>query len=162
MTAARDQSLSIDNLKRIAEALQAYAADNGNYPPAVVKDNTGKPLHLPVALKATQQGVAITFSQPLNKRSAGDYANYAVSRWTFRRTADYGSDDYSIRNRRKRGRDRVRVENAIVSDDAKTVLLEIRDMQPSDMMEIVYRIKAADGTELSQRIQNTIHQLGGG
>lgn len=45
MTAAREQSLSIRNLKKIAEALNAYAADNGNYPPAVLTDNTGKPLH---------------------------------------------------------------------------------------------------------------------
>ena len=45
MTAARDQSLSISNLKKIAEALNAYAADNGKYPPAVVTDNAGKPLH---------------------------------------------------------------------------------------------------------------------
>jgi hypothetical protein len=45
MTAVRDQSQSISNLKQIAKALNAYAADHGNYPPAVVKDNSGKPLH---------------------------------------------------------------------------------------------------------------------
>jgi len=45
MTASRDQSISIRNLQRIAEALNAYAADHGNYPPVAITDNSGKPLH---------------------------------------------------------------------------------------------------------------------
>ena len=45
MSVVRDQTQSLENLVRIAEALNAYAADHGNYPPAVVKGNSGKPLH---------------------------------------------------------------------------------------------------------------------
>ena len=121
---------------------------------------TGEPLYLPIGLRASRNGMTITFTQPLDAESAGDYANYAVSRWNYKRTANYGSDDYSVKNPRKKGRDRVRVENAVLSDDKKSVLLEIRDMQPSMQMEITYRIKAADGTELSQTIHNTIHKVG--
>ncbi len=34
-----------NNLRRIGEALQAYAKDKGHYPPAFVADETGKPKH---------------------------------------------------------------------------------------------------------------------
>lgn len=44
MTASRDQSISIRNLQKIADALNAYAADHGNYPPVAITDNSGKPL----------------------------------------------------------------------------------------------------------------------
>jgi len=44
MTAGRDQSISIRNLQQIADALNAYAADHGNYPPVAITDNSGKPL----------------------------------------------------------------------------------------------------------------------
>ena len=42
MTSSRDQSLSVRNLQRIAEALNAYAADHGNYPPVATTDPSGK------------------------------------------------------------------------------------------------------------------------
>ena len=45
LTASRDQSMSIRNLQRIAEALNAYAADHGSYPPATVVDRSGRQLH---------------------------------------------------------------------------------------------------------------------
>jgi hypothetical protein len=45
LTASRDQSMSIRNLQRIAEALNAYAADHGNYPPVAKADKSGKLLH---------------------------------------------------------------------------------------------------------------------
>ncbi len=45
LTASRDQSMSIRNLQRIAEALNAYAADHGNYPPVAKTDQSGKLLH---------------------------------------------------------------------------------------------------------------------
>ena len=45
LTASRDQSMSIRNLQRIAEALNAYAADHGNYPPPAKVDKSGKRLH---------------------------------------------------------------------------------------------------------------------
>ena len=35
-------------------------------------------------------------------------------------------------------------------------------MQPSMQMQIRYRLNAADGTKLSQTIENTINVVGGG
>ena len=45
LTSNRERSASMANLKRIAEALNAYAADYGTYPPSATVDQTGKKLH---------------------------------------------------------------------------------------------------------------------
>ncbi len=122
---------------------------------------TGKPLNMPLGLEATSRGMLIHFSDPLDPESATDYGNYAVTRWNYKRTKSYGSEDYSVKNGRQKGRDRVRVEKAVLQDNKKSVLLEILDMRPSMQMEIKYRIKAADGAELSDTIHNTIHKVPG-
>ena len=41
----RIQNASISNLEQIASALNAYAADYGTYPPATLRDSTGRALH---------------------------------------------------------------------------------------------------------------------
>ena len=41
----RLRNASISNLEAIAEALNAYAADHGTYPPAILRDSSGKALH---------------------------------------------------------------------------------------------------------------------
>ncbi len=45
MQASAERVGSMRNLEKIASALNAYAADHGVYPPAVLNDATGKPLH---------------------------------------------------------------------------------------------------------------------
>lgn len=119
----------------------------------------GKPVHVPTGLRALRRGMWIGFSQPLDPESAGDPENYAVSRWTYQRTASYGSDDYRISQKGQRGRDPVSVTGVRLSSDRKSVLLLIPDMQLCPQMEIKYRVQAEDGTVLSQIIQHTIHQL---
>ncbi|MCA9134534.1 MAG: DUF1559 domain-containing protein, partial [Planctomycetales bacterium] len=45
LQARRDRVASLNNLQRIAEALNAYALQHGAYPPPVVYDKQGKPLY---------------------------------------------------------------------------------------------------------------------
>src|SRR5262249_37584041 len=55
---------------------------------------TGKPLYVPVGLSARRDGMAITFSGPLDPKTAADPKNYAVKTWSLRRSEKYGSDHY--------------------------------------------------------------------
>lgn len=45
MSSGRYQASSMKNLQRIAEALNAYAADFGTYPPSATRDANGRPMH---------------------------------------------------------------------------------------------------------------------
>jgi hypothetical protein len=121
---------------------------------------TGKPLNVPIALHAREHSLVITFSDALDRSSATNRRNYSAGRWNYRPTAQYGSEDYRVSNRRRRGRDRVRIAGVTLAVDNKTVTLEIPDMSPAMQMEIKYRIKSADGKELRQLVHHTIHNLG--
>jgi hypothetical protein len=121
----------------------------------------GKPLHIPSALHAVRQGMVITFGTALDSESAADPQNYAVSRWTYERTANYGSDDYKISQKGERGRDSIQVTGARLSPDKHSVLLEIPDQQPCTQMEIKFNVQAEDGAKISQLIENTILKVGG-
>ena len=121
---------------------------------------TGRPVHLPVELHARRDGLALTFTGPLDADSAADAGSYAVSRWTYRRTANYGSKDYKLSQPDQEGRDDVEVSGVELSSDGRTVLLKIPDMKPAMQMEIQYRLRAADGKRLSHVIQSTVHGLG--
>jgi hypothetical protein len=112
---------------------------------------TGKPLHLPVALRATCKGMEITFTEPLDRADATETSRYAVSTWSLKRTERYGSDHIDEKP--------AKVIGASVSDDGKTVKLDIAEMKPTWCMEIKYALKDADGRPVDGMIHNTVHVL---
>ena len=120
--------------------------------------HTGKPVHLPVAIYATKDGISLTFTNELDTKTAADPENYSGHRWGYKRTRNYGSRDYKADG--SQGRDRVEIASVKLSADMKSVLLRISDMKPTMQMHIQYKIDAADGAYLSHRIQNTIHAIG--
>ena len=119
---------------------------------------TGRTTTLPAELNALKTGVRITFTAPLDEKSAADAQNYSVERWNYKWTAAYGSPDFKVSNG-KPGRDQVAVDAVTLSPDRKTVTLTLPDMAPCMQMKIKYSITAADGAELAQEIHHTIHAL---
>ena len=113
---------------------------------------TGKPMFVPVALHARKRGIAITFTGRLDRKSAGNPSHYSARTWSLKRTVNYGSDHYNER--------RARITAATVSDDGRTIWLEIPDLQPTWCMEITYAIRAEGGEPVDGALDNTIHQLG--
>ena len=65
-----------------------------------------------------------------------------------------------MKDPRKLGHDKVAVTLATLLPDRRMVRLKLSGIRPVMQMMIKYRIKSADGAELSQEIYNTIHQLG--
>ncbi|MCU0871391.1 MAG: heme-binding protein, partial [Pirellulaceae bacterium] len=112
---------------------------------------TGKPVHLPIGLHARQDGMQIKFSGTLDRPSAASAANYAVQIWSIRRSANYGSEHYDETP--------LAVTRAALSQDGRTVTLEIPQIKPTWCMEIKYWLKGAGGEPVSGTIHNTIHRL---
>jgi hypothetical protein len=112
---------------------------------------TGKPLFVPVGLAARRHGLAITFTAPLDRKAASDPARYTARAWSLKRTANYGSDHYDERP--------VQIAGATLSDDGRTVFLEIPELRPTWCMEITYAIRSQGGELVEGVIHNTIHQL---
>jgi hypothetical protein len=113
---------------------------------------TGKPIDLPIGLKATAQTMQITFTEPLNKTTATKPENFTLKAWDLLRSKQYGSKHLNERP--------LTVEEITLSPDGKTVSLRIPDLQPTRGMEIRYRVTGADGRDISGVIHNTINVLG--
>ena len=121
---------------------------------------TGKTVRLPSAFHAATNGIEITFTAPLDAKSAVDVQNYSVEQWNYLWTGNYGSPDVSVSNPGERRHDKLELKSVQLSADQKTVLLEIPDLKACDQMKIKFNLDAADGTPISHEIYGTIHKLG--
>ena len=120
---------------------------------------TGQPLRMPVELHAVTTGVVITFTDPLDAELAADAGSHAVTRWDYRRAAEYGSPDLRPSDGRP-GRETVAVESVRVSKDRRTVALRLADMRPAMQMRIEYSLEGADGAPIRGEIYSTVHATG--
>src|SRR5204863_7803082 len=50
---------------------------------------TGKPSYLPVGLHASHAGMSVTFTDPLDRKTATDPSRWAVRVWSLKRSANY-------------------------------------------------------------------------
>ncbi|MDB6129903.1 MAG: hypothetical protein JWM04_1010, partial [Verrucomicrobiales bacterium] len=118
---------------------------------------TGKPTYMPMELHVKGNAITIVFSDSLDKTQAQDAGNYAVEQWNYHWTSTYGSDNYSVENPAKKGTDKLEVKSVQLKEDGKTVVLTMEKLQPVMQMKIKYQMKAADQTDISQEIYNTIN-----
>lgn len=101
---------------------------------------TGQPIDLPVIAKAYPNGIAITFTERLDRESAENPGNYHVEQWNYLYSQAYGSPEYQVSNPKQEGRDEVRVRSATVIDD-RTVFLEMKDVKPVNVLAVSYALK---------------------
>ncbi len=121
---------------------------------------TGKPVYSVRGLKVDEKGVHLTFTQPLDRRSAEDTGIYFGERWNYQRSSNYGSPEFSVSDPQRKGHDELKITSAKLSEDGRTVTLAIDDLKPVMQQKIVFRgLKAKDGTRISQEILHTINAL---
>ncbi|MGV3774750.1 MAG: DUF6797 domain-containing protein [Verrucomicrobiales bacterium] len=120
---------------------------------------TGKPVAMPIGFKATPKGVDLTFTTAVDPTTASDVDNYSIERWNYRWSGNYGSPEISVNDPSKNGHDKVEVKSAQVSNEGKTVSLELADMKPSDQIKIRLALDTSDGKPLDQEIYGTIYTL---
>lgn len=143
---------------------QLYVCGLKGWQTAAAKDGclqrvryTGGPVHVPVGLQVKPQGIAITFNEPLDAKSAGNPDNYYIEQWNYLYSKEYGSKDYRPSDPKKFGRDEVFIDDVQITDGGRTVYLELETIEPVMQMGITYQIQAADGKQLKSTIYNTIN-----
>jgi glucose/arabinose dehydrogenase len=120
---------------------------------------TGKPVYSVCGMKVVHDGVELRFTQPLATDSAADIQNFSGKRWNYKRTEKYGSDEYSVADPKKAGRDALEIKGTKLSADGKTLTVQIADIKPVMQQSLKFNLKAADGTAIAQEIQHTIHAI---
>jgi putative heme-binding domain-containing protein len=116
---------------------------------------SGRTAQLPVGFHVHQNGVAVTFSEPLDTRVAGDPRSHFAQSWNYRYSRGYGSPELSTRHFGRRGHDHWPITGAHVLSDGKTLFLELPDLQPVNQLHLRVRTGTGDPTDLFL----TIHAL---
>jgi len=120
---------------------------------------TGGKVRAPERIRATKQGIHLTFTTRMDAAAAADLGSYDVEQWNYKWTAAYGSPDFSVTNPTKKGHDTVEIKSAKLAEDGYTVFLEMPTIQPVMQMSIAYKLKSADGQNVEGVVYNTINVL---
>jgi len=145
---------------------QLYVVGSTGWQTSALKDGclqrvrcTGKPLDVPVAWHAYNNGLTLTFTQPLDKETAEDVGSYAAEQWNYRYAAQYGSKDWSVADPDREGHDTLDVRSAKLHADCRTVFLEIPGLKPVMQLQLQYNLNAKEGAPLRGKIYATINRL---
>jgi hypothetical protein len=121
---------------------------------------TGKSLLVPVAWRAHSNGLALTFTEPLDKETAEDPGSYDLQQWNYRYAAQYGSKDWSVANPDKEGHDTLAVKTAHLAQDGRTVFVEVSNLRPVMQLQLQYNLAASDGAPVRGKVFGTINRTG--
>lgn len=121
---------------------------------------TGAPVDLPVKMETFSNGIALTFTEELDRETAEDPDNYGVEEWNYLWSGSYGSADYKVSIPNQVGRDEVRVPSATLLPDNKTVFVETRLLNAAMQVAVNYTLRSKSGRPISQTFNATLHKLG--
>ncbi|HYG76629.1 MAG TPA: DUF6797 domain-containing protein [Planctomycetota bacterium] len=120
---------------------------------------TGKPANMIYSAKTTKSGFEVVFTNPLDKAAAEDLQNTSAEQFTIVRSSAYGSSEKSLLDPKKNGRDPVEIKSAKLSEDGKTLTLEIPTLKPVTNFILKFKLKSADGAPINQELNYTINAL---
>ena len=95
---------------------------------------------LPLAMQTYRNGVALTFTRPLQREAAEDPSSYQLEAWNYKWSAAYGSPEYKPSAPGQVGRDEVEPKSATLLEDNHTVFIELPDLKPVDQLAVSYTL----------------------
>ena len=120
---------------------------------------TGKPARGIAQMAVTARGADLTFTDALDRETATNPESYSVQAWNYVWSKEYGSPEFSPSDPKKKAHDEWTVTAAKLSEDRKTVSLEIAGLRPVMQMQLRIGVKTADGAALKLDVYNTIHRI---
>lgn len=119
--------------------------------------HTGEPSLIPEAVRVGEQGVMLRFEVPLDSQSVADLASYAVSRWNYQRTSQYGSGHFKLDG--SAGEEKLPVAAAHLAPDGRTLLLVLPDMREVMQLQVAYRLRTSAGREMADTLYLTVNRV---
>lgn len=120
---------------------------------------TGKPVRMVRELHVRKRGLELVITDPVDRASAADPDNWGAQQWNYLWSPAYGSPEFSVADPKKKGRDPVTITGIKVSEDGRTVTLEIPDLRPVMQMRVQAKFKSADGAPIHFELHNTINRI---
>lgn len=126
---------------------------------------TGDPVQLPVKFHVHENGVAVTFTQAVDRVTAEKSSLQFAQAWNYRYSSAYGSPEYSPSHPSIPGHDPLKIESAHVLADGRTVFFEIPEIQPVSQLHLRLRVEAPaegsrpDASSAGHDLFLTVHKL---
>jgi hypothetical protein len=121
---------------------------------------TGEPLGVPVKMEVVPDGVKLTFSQPLDRKTVEDPDHYRAAWWGYRWSGEYGSKRYKVSDPKQEGQDDVPITAAKLSADGRTVHVTVPGMQPVMQMQLGMNLRSSGGKPVVGSVFLTVHHTG--
>jgi len=109
----------------------------------------------PIGVHVHENGIRVTFSQPLDAAAATDVKQQFAQAWNYRYSSAYGSLEYSPRHPGTPGHDYCEIARAHVLSDARSLFLEMPHLQPVNQLHL--RLRVDNG--LPRDMFVTVHKL---
>lgn len=117
---------------------------------------TGGPVQLPAAIESRDNGVLITFREPLDSEVSANAARHFAQAWNYRTSSAYGSPELSVRHPEITGHDVLEIRSAHLLPDQRTLFLEIPELLPANQIHL----HIATAPDRAQDLYVTAHRLG--
>lgn len=118
---------------------------------------TGKPLDLPVKLAVEGNTVRLTFSNPLDPKTASNPENYRAAWWNYRWTGDYGSKRWKVSDSKVEGQDEFAPRSVKLLSDRHSVELSFEKLQPVMQMQVGFNLTTAEERKVAGSVFLTIN-----
>ena len=105
---------------------------------------TGDPVQMPVGFHIHENGVRVTFSQPIDNAVAADAHRQFAQCWNYRYSGAYGSLEFSTTHPGVTGHDPLAIVSAHVLADGRSVFLEIPELQPVNQLHLRMHVNEDD------------------
>ncbi len=116
---------------------------------------TGKRAQLPLGFHVYENGISITFSEPVDPVVAALPESHFAQMWNYRYSSAYGSPEYSTSHFGTPGHDPLAIRSAHVSTDRRTLFIELPELQPVNQLHLRLRTNVEDAHDLFV----TVHKL---
>lgn len=116
-----------------------------------VRHNIDKEMNVPVELSFLTNQIQLRFTDALDAKSVSEINNYEINTWQLKRSRKYGSDRYDLK--------KLEIDRALLNNDQKTIILDVEDLQPTWVIEILYNLKTAGQKEITGAMQGTVYLL---
>ncbi len=119
---------------------------------------TGQPVRMITSCEVHPSEIRIAFNFALDPTVATNVASYEARQWSYKWTGNYGSDAYHPETGDV-GKQDVSITGAKLSDDGKTLLLQVPKLQPVNQLH--FRLQLIDklGEPFGEEIYWTIHAI---
>ncbi|HEV3417919.1 MAG TPA: DUF6797 domain-containing protein [Pirellulales bacterium] len=115
---------------------------------------TGDPVQLPRSFHVHENGVLVSFTQPVDAKAIANLSNHFAQVWNYRYTPGYGSPEFAPCHPGAVGHESLRIAG-VHRIDATTIFVELPALQPVNQLHLLLQVDEGRPQELVI----TVHRL---